>query len=126
MTESTKKHPETKEQFQEAVADLTTKITNMCIVGEKACPTVTLISLFTATETVLEVIAYLEQVEQDRDKLEDTDQQDTDQQDTDQQELMKVIAKWVVLFTDAIIRGKQRFLEEKASEQGAGHRGDVR
>ena len=107
MTES-ERCEETKEQLQAAVADLTQRITTMCIVEQKASPMVVLGSLLTATEVILEVVAYLEQVERARDGLEDTQQK----------ELTKGIANWVGLLTDSIVRGKQRFLEEQSNDAG--------
>ena len=109
VSESPIKRPETLEELDAASTKLQEKILNVLMDGETKTPVVMLTASLRLAEALFEVVAYFDQAEQARDNLEDTHQD----------ELTKVIANWVGLFTDAIIRGKLRFVEEKASEAPA-------
>ena len=110
VSESPSEIQQTSKDMQAAATKLQEKILNVLLDGETKTPVVMLTASLMLTEALFEVVAYFDQAEQVRDNLEDTHQD----------ELAKVIAKWVGQFTDAIIRGKEAFLEKKASESVAG------
>lgn len=102
-------HPEMKEQFQAAVEDLAQKITTMCIVEQKASPTVALIALLTAAEAAFCKVAEMEEYEIEKYGIEDTNQK----------ELTGIIAKWCLKFADAIVAGKEAYHRSKKNEDAA-------
>ena len=102
--------PQTMEELDTAATKLQEKILNVLLDGETKTPVVMLIASLRVAEALFEVVAHFDQAEQVRDNL----------PDTHQEELTKVIAKWVGQFTDAIVRGKERFVEEKTNEAVAG------